>query len=106
MYKQPVFTHVALQAREKGVKLIDESGLFSLFKAAPEPKAPAQPAASSAPAAVPSSLPPAQAASQKGKAAAAGMPAHASDTAYMFCVGLCACTLINACLVPSLYPLV
>ncbi|CAK0781580.1 hypothetical protein CVIRNUC_005412 [Coccomyxa viridis] len=59
-------------AREKGVKLIDESGLFSLFKAAPEPKAPAQPAASSAPAAVPSSRPPAQAASQKGKAAAAG----------------------------------
>ena len=99
MYKQPVFTHVALQAREKGVKLIDEIGLFS-------PKAPAQPAASSAPAAVPSSRPPAQAASQKGKAAAAGMPAHASDTAYMFCVGLCACTLINACLVPSLYPLV
>ena len=96
LYHQYGLTHAALQAREKGVKLIDENGLFSLFKAAPEPKAPAQPAASSAPAAVPSSRAPAQAASQKGKAAAAGLPAHAPDTAYMSCVGLCACTLINA----------
>ena len=76
------------------MKLIDENGLFSLFKAAPEPKAPAQLAASSAPAAVPSSRAPAQAASQKGKAA--DMPAHAPESANMSCVGLCAYTLLPA----------
>lgn len=58
------------QARDKGVKLVDEDGLFSLIKAAPEPHAPAQQPAASAPSAAASDAAPIKAASPKGKAAA------------------------------------
>ena len=64
-----------MQARDKGVKLIDEDGLFSLLKASPEPHAPPQQSAASAPAAPGSDAAPIKAASLKGKAAA--MPTSA-----------------------------
>lgn len=58
-----------LQAKEKGVKIIDEDGLFSLIKAAPDPNAQAQQAAASAPRPASAGAASAQAAAQKGKAA-------------------------------------
>ncbi len=72
--------HIAgAQARDKGVKLIDEDGLFSLIKAAPEPHAPAQQPVASAPSAAASDAAPLKAASPKGKAAA--MPKSAPAAA-------------------------
>lgn len=73
--------HVAAtQARDKGVKLIDEDGMFSLLRAAPEPHAPAQQAAASASAAAASDAAPSKATSLKGKAAATPTSAPAATS--------------------------
>ena len=88
-----------LQAKEKGVKVIDEDGLFSLIKAAPDPNAQTQQPAASAPRPASAGAAPAQAAAQKGKAAV--KPLSGPSAASSSRAGLSPLSLLHT--VPSTY---